>query len=76
MKEHTEEMLAAEVIGVCWNKGYTIEEITAKIYKNNYAKNIVRVYQCCEILMSRGLLVPKFKSRKLTFQIDQESLKK
>jgi len=76
LKEHTDELLVAQILGICWYSSKTIEEITAKIYKNQYAKNIVRVYQCCEILLSHGVLIPKFKDKKLMFQVDQESLKK
>ena len=76
MKEHTDDLLVTQIIGICWQYSRTIEEITSKIYKNQYAKNIVRVYQCCEVLLSHGVMVPKFKNRKLMFQVDQETLKK
>jgi hypothetical protein len=75
MKERTDELLCTEIFGLCFSKARTINEITFKIYKSDAAKNLVRVYQCCDILMERGLLVPKFIERKLLFQIDQSVLK-
>lgn len=74
MKELTEELLVTEIFGLCMSEPTTIEELTNKIYKNLYAKNIVRVYQCCEILMQRGVLVPKFINRKIMFQINNDVL--
>ena len=76
MKEQTTEMLTTNIIGICFKKACTIEEITNKIYKNNYAKNIVRVYQNCELLMKHGVIVPKFQHCTLRFQVDQEMLLK
>lgn len=72
MKEHTEELLVAQIFGLCMEEPKTIEDMTNRIYKNLYAKNIVRVYQCCEILMKRGVLIPKFHDRTLLFQIDEK----
>ncbi len=76
MKEYTAELLTTQIFGICFKHDKTIEEITQKIYKNQYAKNIVRVYQCCEILMKHGVLVPKFKNRQLRFQIIENIMKK
>lgn len=74
MKEHTDDLFVAQVVGICFKHSKTIEQITEKIYKNQSAKNIVRVYQCCMILMKHGVLVPKVKDRLLMFQINQEEL--
>ena len=70
MREYTTELLAVQVFGFCLNKSRTIEEITKRVYGNSNAKNINRVYQCCQILMSHGVLIPKFVNRELRFQID------
>lgn len=75
MKEHTEDLLVTQIFGLCVSRARSIEEMTSKIYKNLYAKNIVRVYQCCEILMKRGVLVPKFQNRTLLFQVEEKILK-
>jgi hypothetical protein len=72
MKEHTEDLLVTQIFGLCMSKPLSIEDMTNKIYKNLYAKNIVRVYQCCEILMKRGILIPKFHNRTLLFQINDD----
>lgn len=74
MPKHTDDLFVAEVIGCCFNHARTIEEITNKIYKNQYAKNIVRVYQCCMILMKHGILAPKVKERTLKFQVNRDEL--
>jgi len=76
MPKHTDDLFVAEVIGCCFHHARTIEEITNRIYKNNYAKNIVRVYQCCMVLMKHGILAPKVKSRMLMFEVNQEAFKK
>ena len=73
MKEYTDDLFVTKVIGICFNHAKTIEQITEKIYKNQLAKNIVRVYQCCMILMQHGVIVPKAKDRLLTFQVNQEA---
>ena len=72
MKEYTDDLLFAHIFGMCLKKSYTIEEITRRVYKNNTAKNIVRIYQCCVVLMGHGVLVPKFVNRELRFQVDGE----
>ena len=74
VKEHTDELLVAQVFGICFKNPRTVDEITKKIYSNGFAKNVVRVYQCCEILMSHGVLVPKFQNNQLRFQINQDVL--
>ena len=74
MKEHTNEMLVTQVFGACFKNAKTIEEITKKIYKNESAKNILRVYQCCQILMKHKVLVPKFQNDQLRFQVNKEAL--
>ena len=73
--ELTKELLVTQVFSICIKSPRTIEEITQKIYRRLQAKNIVKVYQCCEILMSRGVLVPKFQNRELRFQVSEELLK-
>lgn len=72
MKELTEELLVTQIFGFCIAEPQTIEGLTNKIYKNLYAKNIVRVYQCVEILMKRGILIPVFKDRTLLFRVDDK----
>lgn len=74
MKEHTDDLFVAQVIGICFKNAKTVDEITKKIYKNMQAKNVVRVFQCCEVLMKHGVLVPKFQNQELRFQVDQEKL--
>ena len=76
MKERTEELLVAQIFGLCFKQARTVDEVTKRIYKNEYAKNVVRVFQCCEILMKNGILVPKFQDRQLRFQINMELLMK
>ena len=74
-KEYTGELLATKIIGICMNQAYTVEEISRKIYKDGgHSKSIVRVFQCVEILLKHGVLVPKFNNRVLKFQVDKESL--
>lgn len=74
MKEHTNELLVTQIFGICFKSPRTIEEITKRIYRNGYAKNILRVYQCCEILLGHSVLVPKFQNNQLRFQINQDML--
>ena len=76
MPKHTDDLFVAKVIGCCFNRGRSIEDITNKIYKNNYAKNVVRVYQCCMVLMKYGILDPKVKDRMLLFQVNKEAFNK
>lgn len=76
MKEYTEDLLVTKIFSICFNRPKSITEITSKIYKNEYAKNIVRVFQCCEILMKHGVLIPKFNDRILRFQVDKNSVEK
>jgi len=33
-KEYTGELLATKIIGICMNHGFTVEEISRKIYKD------------------------------------------
>jgi len=70
MVEKADFFLGTEVFALCKTKPRTIEEMTKKIYGNNYAKNVVRVYQVMVVFMKRGLLVPCFKDRVLTFKIN------
>jgi len=74
--ERSPDILATEVFGLCYNHSRTIEDITNKIYNNQNEKNLVKVYRCCTILMSHGILVPKFINNVLKFQVDENSLKK
>lgn len=76
MPKFADDIFVAEVIGCCFNRGRTIEEITTKIYKNNYAKNVVRVYQCCMVLLKHGIMDPKVKDRVLLFQVNKEAFEK
>jgi len=71
MKELTEDLLITEIFSLLLTEGRTIEELTNLIYKNLYAKNIIRVYQTIEILLKRGIVIPKFQNRVLLFQIDK-----
>ena len=72
MKELTEDLLITEIFSLLLTNPRTIEELTNLIYKNLYAKNIIRVYQTIEILLKRGIVVPKFQNRILLFQIDRK----
>ena len=72
MKELTDDLLVTEVFSLLLSEARTIEGITNIIYKNMYAKNIVRVYQTIEILLKRGIVTPKFQNRTLLFQIDRK----
>jgi len=76
MTKHTDDIFVAEVMGCCFSQARTIEQITDRIYKNQYAKNIVRVYQCVMVLMKHGIMVPKVKGRILMFEVNQEAFKK
>lgn len=69
--ERTDYVLGAEVIAWCNKKPYKIEEITQKIYGNTQAKNIIRVYQCIDVLLQHGIIVPKFNNRLLKFSVDE-----
>jgi len=71
MKELTEDLLITEIFSLLLTEARTIEELTNLIYKNLYAKNIIRVYQTIEILLKRGIVIPKFQNRVLLFQIDK-----
>jgi len=70
VKELTDDLLITEVFALLLTEARTIEDMTNKIYKNLYAKNIIRVYQIIEILLKRGIVTPKFIDRTLLFQID------
>jgi len=72
MKELTDELLVTQIFGLCIERPVSIEDMTNKIYKNLYAKNIVRVYQCCELLMKRGVIVPSFRNRTICFKVDDK----
>ena len=75
MKEYSEPLLITHIFGICFKHARTVDEITKRIYKNGHAKNIVRVYQCCEILMEYEILIPKFQNKQLRFQVNQDILK-
>ena len=70
MKELTNDLLITEIFSLLLTEARTIEDLTNKIYRNLYAKNIIRVYQVIEILLKRGIVIPKFVDRVLLFQID------
>lgn len=72
MRELTDDLLVAEIFSLLLTEARTIEELTNLIYKNLYAKNIIRVYQIIEILMKRGIVIPKFQNRVLLFQIEKK----
>jgi hypothetical protein len=72
MKELTNDLLITEIFSLLLTEPRTIEELTNTIYKNLYAKNIIRVYQTIEILLKRGIVTPKFQNRILLFQIDRK----
>jgi len=72
MRELTDDLLITEIFSLLLTEARTIEDITNLIYKNLYAKNIIRVYQVIEILMKRGIVIPKFQNRILLFQIDNK----
>jgi len=72
MKELTEQLLITEIFSLLLVEPRTIEDLTNKIYKNLYAKNIIRVYQTIEILLKRGIVVPVFRDRTLLFQLDRK----
>jgi peptidyl-tRNA hydrolase len=76
MKERSEPLLVTQIFAICFKHAKTIDEITKKIYNNGLAKNVVRVYQCCEILMEHNILVPKFQNNQLRFQVNQDILVK
>lgn len=71
MKEYSDDLLVVKIFSICLRNGYTIEEITDKIYKNNLAKNIVRVYQSVEIMMKHNIMIPKYQNNGLRFQVNQ-----
>ena len=70
MKELTDDLLITEIFALLLTEARSIEDMTNKIYKNLYAKNIIRVYQTIEILLKRGIVIQKFINRTLQFQID------
>jgi hypothetical protein len=72
MKELTNDLLITEIFSLLLTEPRTIEELTNIIYKNLYAKNIIRIYQTIEILLKRGIVTPKFQNRTLLFQIDRK----
>ena len=72
MKEYTDELLFTKIFSLCLKHPYSIEEITDKIYKNNLAKNIVRVYQSMEIMMKHNIMLPKYQNNSLRFQVNPD----
>ena len=74
MKEYSKELLVTQIFAICLKHPKTIDEITQKIYGNTQAKNIVRVYQCCELLMKHDVVVPKFQNNQLRFQVNPDAL--
>ena len=74
MKELTEATMCTEIFALCLQEPRTIEEMTNIIYKNLYAKNMIRIYLSTEILMARGVLVPTFAEKTLRFKISDEIL--
>ena len=72
MKELTEQLLVTEIFGLCMHNPMSIEELTNKIYKNMYAKNLVRVYQTVEIMMKRDILIPSFRNKTIKFKIHEK----
>ena len=74
VKELSEQLLCVEVFGLLAEKPRTVEDMTNAIYKNMYAKNIVRVYQTVEILLKRGVIVPMFSNREIKYKIDEKIL--
>ncbi len=74
MKELTDDLLIAEVFSLLLSEARTIEGLTNIIYKNLYAKNIVRVYQTIEVLLRRGIVIPQFTNGVLLFKIDKKVL--
>jgi hypothetical protein len=74
MKELTNDLLITEIFALLLTEARTIEDLTNRIYKNLYAKNIIRVYQTLEILLKRGIVTPKFVDRVLLFQIDTKAI--
>ena len=74
MKELTNDLLITEIFALLLTEARTLEDLTNKIYKNLYAKNIIRVYQTIEILLKRGIVIPKFVNRVLLFQIDTKAI--
>jgi len=74
MKELTNDLLITEIFSLLLTDARTIEDLTNKIYKNLYAKNIIRVYQTIEILLKRGIVIPKFVNRVLLLQIDTKAI--
>lgn len=72
MKELTDDLLITEIFSLLLVEPRTVEDLTNIVYKNLYAKNIVRIYQTVEILMKRGIVVPKFQNRTILFQIDRK----
>ena len=71
MVERSDYMLGAEVFACLKTRNMSIEMVTKKIYGNDYAKNVVRVYQCIVAFMSNDLVIPKFQNRTLLFGIKE-----
>lgn len=72
MKELTDQLLITEIFSLLLVSPLSIEDLTNKIYKNLYAKNIIRVYQTIEILLKRDIVIPKFIDHTILFQIDNK----
>ena len=73
-KEYTDTLLATYIFSMCFNQPKTIEEISRKIYENHHANNIKRIYDCCQILLKYGVIVPVFNDRILKFKVNSEKL--
>jgi len=67
-KERTDMVLGIEIYALCKNKPCSIDDLSGVLYKNNYAKNVVRVYRGIVTLLEYGLVVPVFKNRVLLFK--------
>ena len=50
----------------------TIEQLTQKIYKNNLAKNTVRIYQCLMVMLKNDLVQPIVKEGMMYFKVKEE----
>ena len=76
MKEYTKDLLVAQVFSLCFKHPKTIDELAKQIYSKGHAKSIIRIYQCCEVMMQQGILLPKFQNGQLRFQVNREAFKK
>ena len=76
MKELTQETLSTEIFSLCLQEPQSIETITNAIYKNMYAKNLVRIYLCVQIMLKREILVPMFSNKEILFKVHDKILNK